>query len=84
MPSAPDGHLSERVEHAGWLGVVSYDDGEWVIVWRPKDPKWRSSAGRADVETISSPIYSQAVEEWEVSVDTYADIFRDGSCGNAS
>ncbi len=76
--------MSERVEHSGWLGVVSYDDGEWLIVWRPRDPQWRQSATDADVETISSPFYAQAFDRWAESVDIFADIFKDGSCGNAS
>ena len=76
MPSAPDGHLSERVEHAGWLGVVSFDDGDWVIVWRPRDPQWRLSADAADVETVASPIYAQAMDRWAEAVDTFADLYR--------
>lgn len=67
--------MSERIEHNGWTAVISFDDGNWVVVWRPKDPRWRQSADAADVETIASPIYSQAVERWEQSVDVWADIY---------
>ena len=66
--------MSERIEHAGWLGVVTYLDGEYVIVWRPKDPKWREPD--ADVESVAGIVYSQTVEAWEVAVDHYAAMYR--------
>ena len=76
--------MSERVEHAGYVGVLSNIDGEYLITWRPRDPMWRLPAADTDVECVTGGVYSQVREDWEVAVDTWADFYRDGSCGNAS
>ena len=63
----------------GASGIVptgECDDGDWVIVWRPRDPQWRLSADAADVETVASPIYAQAMDRWAEAVDTFADLYR--------